>query len=64
MAQLNRTLLEIQRAASDLNRNPQRVIFGGSTRRPSVERSGDERHEPAIADRNGLRAGDRRGLSG
>lgn len=30
MAQLNRTLLEIQRAASDLNRNPQRVIFGGS----------------------------------
>ncbi|SDU25205.1 MlaD family protein [Stappia sp. ES.058] len=30
MAQLNRTLLEIQRAASELNRNPQRVIFGGS----------------------------------
>lgn len=29
MAQLSRTLLEIQRTASDLNRDPQRVIFGG-----------------------------------
>lgn len=29
MAQLNRTLVEIQRAAADLNRDPQRVIFGG-----------------------------------
>lgn len=29
MAQLSRTLLEIQRTAADLNRDPQRVIFGG-----------------------------------
>ncbi|WP_067217092.1 MlaD family protein [Stappia indica] len=29
MAQLSRTLLEIQRTVSDLNRDPQRVIFGG-----------------------------------
>jgi len=29
MGQLNRTLVEIQRAVSNLDRNPQRVIFGG-----------------------------------
>ena len=29
MAQLSRPLLEIQRTVSDLNRDPQRVIFGG-----------------------------------
>lgn len=30
MAQLSRTLVEIQRAVADLNRDPQRVIFGGN----------------------------------
>ena len=29
MAQLSRTLVEIQRTVADLNRDPQRVIFGG-----------------------------------
>lgn len=32
MAQLSRTLVEIQRTVSDLNRDPQRVIFGGPDR--------------------------------
>lgn len=32
MAQLNRTLVEIQRTVADLNRDPQRVIFGGPDR--------------------------------
>lgn len=30
MGQLNRTLIEIQRTVSSINRDPQRVIFGGS----------------------------------
>ncbi|MBA5777720.1 MCE family protein [Stappia sp. F7233] len=30
MAQLNRTLVEIQRAVANIDRNPSRVIFGGS----------------------------------
>jgi phospholipid/cholesterol/gamma-HCH transport system substrate-binding protein len=30
MAQLNRTLVEIQRTVESINRDPQRVIFGGS----------------------------------
>ncbi|MAA97502.1 MAG: ABC transporter substrate-binding protein [Stappia sp.] len=30
MSQLNRTLVEIQRTVSSINRDPQRVIFGGS----------------------------------